>query len=777
MTKQTAILYPILLLLINPVIVGQAIVVQGKLIEKESGQIVRNGVIFLTPDNQVTSTNELGEFYFNTSPGGKTISTRILGYQPESIHFDLKSDTSLNIYVQVSFYKLNEVTVTTDSIRNIVITDRGNFILTPSFSRVVPKVFSEPDLLKALQLLPGVVSGKDGSAEIFVRGGGSGQNVVLVNGCSFFLPNHLLGFSSPFDMDFLESAELLKDYIPSEMGGGASSVINLGFKGAKVDSLRAQLRLGILSSQIGLEIPFRRIKSSLATGVKRGNYSIYASILRNIISNDVADYLPPENYSFYDGYLRFSHNSRLGEISYLFFGNYDYGKEENITQSISADTLNIYSEGISTGWNSMVHAIQWTIPSNSALKGRLNVNFNKLFIGRDIYMQTESFLDETELIESRKASNSFSPTIRSLGTSLEIFRNFQGFSFSAGLTNRFRFFDPNVIATNIVNETEEINDFGEISRLTEPAVYFSSTILLSDRFQLNTGLRLSGGLIDGINFLVVEPRIRLALNPGGSFSPHLNYVRLSQFDHSLEGSNAGLRSMLWVPISAEFGPEVSDVISSGIHGNIKNKYDWTINGYYKTTTGMVDFKSGASFIFDTSFDDMLESIEGRAWGIESSLSKRRGNFTGFVGYTWSRSKREWSAPEGLIWIPTQADRPHSFNLTLKYHLKSRTSFGLTWVYQSGAPATIYMHNTSYGEFFDMKNNIRFFNYHRLDLSLRQILYQRKFSIELDLDFYNVYNRKNTFYFLQSYDEKENRYYYKNISLFPFMPSLSLILKY
>lgn len=777
MSFRLSIVYTMIGLFIIPIVEGQSIMISGRLLVKGEGKAISNGVIFLAPDNQVISTNAEGEYSFTSSPGNKQISTQVLGYLPERISFEANSDTLINIYAQVSLYKLSEVTVTGDSIRNIVITNRGSFILTPKAIREIPRLFSEPDLLKSFQLLPGVVSGKDGSADIYVRGGGPGQNVVLANGCSFFLPNHLLGFASPYDLDFLESAELLKDYIPSEMGGGASSVINLEFRGSYVDSLRAQLRLGVLSSGVVIELPIGGINSSVTAGVKRGNYSIYAPLLKKMINSDVADYLPPENYSFYDGYLRFSHNSRLGGISYLFFGNYDNGKDESITHSSIADTLNIYTEGISTGWRSMVHAFQWDLPANKTLKWRLNVNFSKLSIGRDIYMQTESFLDETELIESRKVSNSFSPTISSLGTALAVFRNGPRFSFFAGLSNRFRLFSLNVIASNIVNETEEINDFGDINRLYEPAAYFSSTVHLSDKLQLDAGLRLSGGIIEGTNFLVVEPRIRLALNPGGSFSPHINFVRLSQFDHSIEGSNAGLRSMLWVPVTEDFGPEVSDVFSSGIQGNIKNKYGWTIDGYYKTTTGMVDFKSGASFIFDTSFDDMLESIEGRAWGLETSLVKRKGKLTGFTSYTWSRSKREWGTPEGLIWIPTHADRPHSFNLSLKYHLKRRTSFGLNWVYQSGAPATIYMHNTSYGEWFDTKNNIRYFDYHRLDLSIRQVLYQRKFSILLDLDIYNVYNRNNTFYFLQTYDEIEERYYFKNISLFPVMPSISLTLKY
>ena len=209
----------------------------------------------------------------------------------------------------------------------------------------------------------------------------------------------------------------------------------------------------------------------------------------------------------------------------------------------------------------------------------------------------------------------------------------------------------------------------------------------------------------------------------------------------------------------------------------KDNFVWTLDGYYKKTSGMVDFKPGASFIFDTSFVDMLDRINLRAYGLEIGIIKTKGKLTGSASYTYSRSKREWGSPEGLIWIPSNADRPHNFNLTMKYYFKGKSSFGLNWIYTSGAPATIYMHDTSYGEFFETKNNIRYFDYHRLDLSFRQMIYKRRFSIFVDVDIYNVYNHKNTFYFKKTYDEAEKRYYFKNISLFPIMPSLTITIKY
>jgi len=779
MLKEANIFLLITFLFINNGIKGQSIKINGKLFDKDQGKTISNGVIFLNPGNQFTTTDTKGEYSFTSPPGRKRISTKVLGYSSANIRFEASSDTVINIYVQISPYKISEVMIIGDSIKNVVvITPHGSFILTRAAIHETPRLFSEPDLLKSFQLLPGIVSGKDGSADIYVRGGGIGQNIILANGCYFFLPNHLLGFASPYDLDFLESAELFKDYFPSELGGGASSVISLDFKKPHSDSLKAQVRLGLLSSGITIELPVKKINWYLTAGLKRGNYSIYAPLLKKIIDSDVGDYLPPDNYSFYDGYIRLSHSSAgWGNISYLFFGNYDGGKDENKTTSQNADTLIKYIDGLSTGWNNMVHALQWDLPVKNVLKWKFNLNYIRISIGRDIYMQTKKYLNETDMFESRKVSYSFSPAINNIGSVIAVSNDDEKVSYSAGFSGRLRFFNPNVIASDILNDTEVKNEFGEAATVFEPSAFVSSTILLTDKIRLDAGLRLSGGITGKATFFVVEPRLRLAFDPGGTISPHINYVKLSQFDHSVEGSNAGLRSMLWLPVSEDFGPEISDVLSAGFQGNIDNNFVWTIDGYYKKTSGMVDFKPGASFIFDTTFVDILDRISGRSWGLETGLIKRKGKLTGSTSYTWSRSKREWGAPSGMIWIPSGADRPHNFNLTLKYYFKERTSFGLNWVYQSGAPATIYMHNTSYGKWFETKNNIRYFDYHRLDISFRHIIYKRKFSILLDVDVYNVYNRKNTFYLLETYDEDENKYYYKNISLFPVMPSLTVTIKY
>ncbi len=767
----------IIILSTYSVIIGQTLTVSGKLFDKEKGRIISNGLIFLNPGNISTTTNLNGEYSFSCPAGLKQLSTQVLGYRSATIDFKVSSDTIINIYLEVLLLELDEVTVTGEQIKNVRITQDGNIILTPAAMRETPRIFSEPDLLKSLQLMPGVVAGKDGSSDIYVRGGGTGQNIILANGCYFFLPGHFLGIISAIDLDFLESAELYKDYFPAELGGGASSVISLQFKKPQSDSLHVQLRLGMLSSGLTIELPVKRINLNISAGLKRGNYSVYAPILKKLVSEEIIEFLPSDNYTFYDGFFNIEYSSKkLGKMNYLFFGNFDKGKDENEMTGKNADTVIFNLDRFTTGWKSVVHSLHWESMSKNSLIWKFDLNYNRLSMNREIYHQTEKRFDERrfDLIET---SYAFSPALNIVGSSLTVSEDYGNFSWSAGITDRMKYFSPNIVSIHSSYNKAYNHTFGETSKINEPGAFISSTYHISGKLLLDAGLRLSGAFTNNFSFVIPEPRLRLSYNLNGNLSPHINYVKLSQSDHSVEGSNAGLRTLLWLPVTKDFGPEISNVVSAGFQGQFKNHFVWTLDAYYKKIKGMVDYKSGASFVYDTTFVDLLDVVKGKAYGLEAGIIKRTGNLTGSLSYTYSRSKREYWVPEGLIWIPSNADRPHNFNLALKYHLKTRTSFGLNWVYQSGAPATIYEQEASYGEFFDTKNNIRYFDYHRLDLSIRQIIYKRKFSISIDADIYNVYNHKNTYYFKEVYDWWEKKYYFKNIYLFPIMPTLTILIKY
>ena len=752
---------------------AQTTSVKGRLLSIEDSSSVYGGVVTLNPGLQTSVSNQKGEFFFGTNIGRKELTTRVLGFKPTEIVFNVKSDTTINIFLNVDPFMIKEVRILGDSIKSIERSEHGNIILTRASLHEAPRYFSEPDLIKSIQSLPGVVPGKDGTTDIFVRGGSPGQNVFLVNGCYFFLPSHLLGLTSSFDLNFIDKTELIKDYFPSDIGGGASSVVKIDYREARSDSAGLQLRLGLLTSGLTFQIPFKKAGLRITGGIKRGNYSIYAPLLKTLLDKNVSDFLPPNDYSFYDSYIRITQSSKkFGAFSYVFMNNHDNGSNSSTTDSRNADTLLTSETGFISSWTSQLHALQWNLPVEGKTKWIFDLNFNEIYVQKENFLRSEKYINDNTLIESKYNSYRFSPEVINIGSKIFFVHTDSIFEFSGGVYYRFRDFRPNIMATDFRDETTSVTEFVNGYLISEPAAFIGGNLKLPKGWSLECGVRLSSGITEKTWFVIPEPRIRMTHETSKSFSQHINYVRLSQFDHSLESSNVGLRSMLWIPVSKEFGPEVSDVYSCGVNGQVKN-YVWSVDLYLKTMHGMVDFKPGASFLYATSINDLLDKISGKSYGVETFLVKRIGRLTGNFTYTYSRSKREWFAPEGRIWIPSVADRPHNINIAIKYFWKSKTSFGLNWVYSSGLPATIYIHNTMYGKWFETKNNIRYPDYHRLDFSMRRIFKIKNTFINLDLDISNVYNRRNTFYLKEVFDETRKTFIYKNVSLFPIMPSISL----
>lgn len=766
------VVFIFLFLLSGQIVKGQPFTVRGRILNSEDSNPVSGCVVSLNPGAQISVTNLSGEFILRTNGGKIVLLTQILGFKQAKSTLYIDSDTIINLTLEVEPFKIKEVTIFGDSVESIERSENGSIILTRASLNEMPQVFSEPDLIKSIQNLPGVVPGRDGTTDIFVRGGTPGQNVFLVNGCYIFIPSHLLGITSSFDLDFIDKTELIKDYFSSEIGGGASSVVKIDYRVPKRDSAGMQLRAGVLTSGLTFQIPFKKAGIGITGGIKRGNYSIYAPLLKTLIDKNVSESLPPNNYSFYDSYIRITHSSSLaGSLSYVFMRNYDNGSRSNTIESKGADTLFTSEIGFNSSWTNQVHSLQWYLPVKSKTKWIYDLNFNKISIQKENFLRAEKFYNNT-LIGSTYNSYRFSPEIINIGTQILFAREVENIWFSGGIYYRFRDFKPNIVASYLSEETSSIRRFVEGYKISEPAAFISGKYKFALKWSIEGGIRLSSGITDKTVFLNFEPRLRFTHKSSEYFSQHINFVRLSQSDHQLESSNTGLRSVLWLPVSNEFGPEISNVYSSGINGQIRN-YFWSMDLYYKTMQGIVDFKPGASFLYATSINDMLDKIEGRSYGLEMFLVKRIGKLTGNIAYTYSRSKRDWFPPEGRIWIPSVADRPHNVNISLKYYLKKRTSLGLSWVFISGLPATMYVHSTYQYKWFETKNNIRYPDYHRLDLSFRKIFKIKKTLINFDFDISNVYNRRNTFYIKEVFDESRNAFIYKNFALFPIMPSFSL----
>ena len=349
---------------------------------------------------------------------------------------------------------------------------------------------------RLLQSLPGVVPGKEGTTDLFVRGGSPGQNVFLVNGCYFFLPSHLLGFTSSFDLDFIDKTELIKDYFPADIGGGASSVIKIDYRVPVSDSAGVQLRLGLLTSGLTFQVPFQKAGLGITGGIKRGNYSIYAPLLKTLLDKNVTDYLPPDDYSFYDSYVRVTHSSsKIGELSYVFMRNHDDGSKSDITESKNADTLLTSESGFSSSWTNQVHSLEWTLPVKGRTIWIYDLNFNKISIERENFLRYDKYLNDNTLVDSKYNSYRFSPELVNIGSKIYFVRAGEKVGFSGGLYYRFRDFTPNILASDFSDETTHITRFVDGYLISEPAAFISGNLKLPSGWLFEGGVRLSAGIL------------------------------------------------------------------------------------------------------------------------------------------------------------------------------------------------------------------------------------------------------------------------------------------
>ncbi len=755
------------------IVFSQEVEIKFIISDIESSKLVNNCVIFLEPYHRSLVTDDSGTCSIILTSSKFSIKTERMGYKQFSCTYYSQNDTIIYISLYPETYPINPVVVKADTIDYFRKDKYSNFSISRKSIKEFPKQLSEPDIMKVFQSIPGVLSGREGSSDIYVRGGTAGQNIAYSNGASFFVPNHLYGSVSIFDSEFMENASLLKDFIPAKFGGGASSVLSLDYRKSKLDSFELITRIGILSSGAILDIPILKNKAGLSVGFKRSNYTLYYPILTTLLGKELNKFFPPSDYSYLDGFLRFDYLFSSGsEVTFLYLNSNDNAYRFEDNQSLRNDTTVLFTQGDESAWKNSVYSISFKSPTNKAILVELDLSISQLNLKRNIYSNTKWLVDDSE-IRTTGINNLVYPKKEQykLGFNLSNKGRTLSFGLDAKLSN-------NDTRINVSYEDADAiisNELGLDVESKEISAYMSFNPNLSKGISLNSGIRISGYFVESSNYLVLEPRIRITSDIFHPYKVNLTYNRLSQNDHYIESSAIGLRTAFWMPSSLSFAPEISDIVSLGVSRQLFKKIDFEASIYAKTINGMVDLKPGASFLRSEHLIALLEQIEGKAYGLELSCIKSNGKIQGMFNYTYSRSLRTWDSNSDIQWISSLSDRPHNIAITSKYIVNPKISFGLNWKYTSGLPATLYIHTTSYGEWFEHKNNIRFPSYHSLDFSFSYKIKSRFFSTDFDFNVTNLYNRKNTYYLKRVFDEEKNRLVYRNISLFPIMPSMSITL--
>ncbi len=731
------------------------------------------GVNVFNPNNTIegTTTNVYG-FYSITLPAG-TYQMKIsyLGYQDIEQEILLNQNISLN-FSMTSGVTMDEVVVLgEESDKNVSSTEMGTVALPIDKIKKLPALLGEVDILKTLQLLPGVLSAGEGTAGFYVRGGGPDQNLILLDEAVVYNSGHLLGFFSVFNADAIKNTTLIKGGIPANYGGRLSSVVDVQMKDGNNKKFGVTGGVGLIASRLTIEGPLKKNESSFIVSGRR----TYAFEIAKpaINKTDFAG----TSYYFYD--LNAKANYKISDKDRIFFSGY-FGR----------DVLN---------YQSNLRDIFFKMPyGNTTATARWNHIFSeKLFLNTSLVYNDYDFSFDGG--QSDFAIGLFSG-VRDYNAKLdfEYFPNSRN-AIKFGANYTYHRLTPNVTsATN--GEVEFSNDL-EPKYAHESAVYILNDYKVSSAFSINYGLRFSvftqvgpytsaatgqeySTLEPVKTYTGLEPRLfaKYTLNESSSVKGGVTYT--NQYIHLVSNSNSTLPIDVWVPSSERVSPQRGVQYALGYFKNFQNDaYETSVEVYYKDLKNQIDY--GESYINDPAVEVEDEFVfgKGRAYGLELFLKKNTGKLNGWIGYTLSKTDRIFPDINDGSVFPATYDRRHDVSVVANYELNSKWELGGSFVYGTGNTYTPIQSlffveqsiNVQYGD----RNSARLEPYHRLDLALTynpKIDKDKAFKNSFTLSCYNIYNRKNTFFTYTVFETDFNAGIAQakalKVSLFPIIPSIT-----
>jgi outer membrane cobalamin receptor len=744
------------------VLAQNSFTISGHITEAGSGERLIGATIYASGLQKGTVSNQFG-FYSLTLPTQDSLALQVayLGYEPYSITIAHTRSQRLDVALNSSAAMLQEIEITEDvQETQLQSTQMSQHVLTLETIKTTPMLGSEPDLMKTLQLLPGVSGGSEGSAGLFVRGGSPDQNLILLDGVPVYNVNHLFGFVSVFNMDAINHVEMLKGGIPARYGGRLSSVLNIAMKEGNLKESGGVLSLGPIATRFTYEAPIKKDKSSL---IVSGRRSWIGDLMGVALGSSFK-----EGYNFYD--LNAKYNTKLNEKNRLYVSVYT-GRDKYFTKDEDAS--------FRFRWGNLTSVLRW----NKIISPKLFANFSAYY-SRYAFLQRSVLKDEEvdNLYLARsgvnevttKADLDYAPT--------------PAHAIKAGLQLSRSTYNPEVIQlrSDIVDTTFN-ND--RIALAYHAAAYVEDDIQLHEKFRLNLGLRAAFYHTEGNTFPNLQPRVAATYHFHRNTSLKASYTRNVQFLHLLTNSSIGLPTDLWVPSTKNIAPQRSDQVAIGLFRKLGSGLSLNMEGYYKKMYDLIEYAEGANYRFGDSqhWEDKVVVGKGESYGAEFFLEKTKGRLRGWLGYTLSWTYRQFDDIDQGARFPFRYDRRHDLSLLLSYRFTQYRSLSFTFVYNTGNAVTLSeatyqatpppdwqsINSTDWRQlmetngYIDQRNGFRVPAYHRMDISYQSTKPKRKkVKRTWILSLYNAYNHLNPYYIY----EQEGRL--KQVSLFPIIPSLA-----
>jgi outer membrane receptor for ferrienterochelin and colicin len=762
----------------------------GYIYDAASNEKIIGATVYVQEVQAAATTNAYG-FYTITLPAGTyKLFVTYTGYASQEIEIVLNKNTAKDFSLATSTKKsLTELKVSAKKKQPIQQTTQTSMNSIPMAQiKALPAIFGEVDVLKALQLLPGVSGGSEGSAGIYVRGGGPDQNLFLLDGVPVYNVNHLGGFFSTFNADAISNVDLYKGGFPARFGGRLSSVVDIRLKEGNNKKFNVEAGIGAISSRLLVEGPLKKNKGSFMISGRR----TYVDQLLKPIIKAQSDGTVSAGYYFYD--LNAKLNYKISRKDHVYLSGY-FGRDKfyaNINESgNTGGTTSFLRSDNGLDWGNATGVARW----NHLFSNKLFSNLSVSYTSYDY--QVGSSILNVDGTDSFSFSGNLFSGIRDLAAKydLEYTPNIHHTVRGGASFTRHRFTPQ---STNIKFKTggSSIDTSLNNQRIfaNETDVYAEDDWKINDALRVNIGLHFSNFDVQNSNYSSWQPRVsmRYLLNP--NYSIKASYAQMNQFINLLTFDGVGLPTDYWVPVTDKLKPQVSRQVALGVAGTINKTYEASIEGYYKTMRNIIDYKDGSSYFGiggNTSFEDIVEMGQGLCYGSEFLLQKKEGKLQGLVGYGLAWTKRKYPTINFGEWYFYKYDRRHDFKIAAVYQLSDRVEISGDWVYNTGnwvtlptqkipstTPSTVSeaIDYLSVVDYYPNRNNWNVRDYHRMDIAFKFSRQRKYYHRSWNIGCYNLYGRKNTFFINPGIDNAGNNIF-NSISLFGFpLPYVALNVK-
>ena len=770
--------------------------VSGTITDAKTGETLIGATILDEGSGKGTVSNAYGRYSLTLHADSVHLRISYIGYQTQHHTLKMRGDQQLNI-VLTPAVELDEVTITAERVGSPKISQMSAIQLPTEQLKLVPVIFGETDVLKAIQLLPGVQSGTEGMNGIYVRGGGPDENLFLLDGIPLYNVNHLGGFFSAFNGDAVKNVTLYKGSFPARFSGRISSVLDITTNNGNDKEWHGGASIGLIAAKLNIEGPIVKEKTTLSLSLRRtyGDLLVQPTLWAvAAASSETGISGLSAGYYFYDLNAKVTHKFNDRSRLYATF----YSGDDEAYMRVSMNDLDYSKEymKLSYKWGNLATAVRWNYELTPKLFMNVTGSFTRyrqrlsLGVEEEWREYGQQYKDEVEMGIHSGISDVAARVDFDYDPSPD-----HAIKFGSILTHHI--FTPQTQSARLRYTGIPTVDttFGE-SRIhaEEVTLYAEDDWSITDALKINGGLALTGFYVENKFYPSLQPRLSGRFMLTDDLSVKAGYSYMTQYMHLLSSTNISLPTDLWVPVTARIQPMNSHQVAAGVFYSWRSLIDFSVEGYYKWMNNLLEYKPGSTFLgSSTGWENMVCMGRGYAYGLEFLAQKTVGKLTGWFGYTWSRTIRQFDTPgedlNGGKPFPAKYDRIHDISITLQYKHSDRFDAGLTWVYATGNTATLAMQQISvdnyYGsfDFVESRNNFRLPPYHRLDLSVNFHKKKRYGIRTWNISIYNAYNRQNPFIIYPKQTERwdSQGVEYSTVlmqrSLFPIIPSVSYIYKF